>query len=124
MADTIHVPAHIRPYVDALGPEGAEKFFLNFGGAYQYIPVTPQAGNKIVALVGSEKALKLFAALGPGNYSIPIPRRWLALQMAARGMGRMQIARALKVSHVSVAKYIGTGDDRQLPLFGPDAPAA
>ncbi len=115
-------PAHVAPFVDALGEDLAVTFLLTFGGAEFYFPATPRKGSALVRAVGWEGAQALcrrHAAHGlPAR--IPTAKPWIARVLSARGLPVAEIARKLHTSDVTVRSYLADrsrADQRQLPLI-------
>lgn len=99
-------PAHMEPFVDVLGIEGAMAFLLASGGAELILPShNPTPNGAVATLVGVDKAREL------GNHR-RIPRRislakpWLARCLSAQGRNVAQIARQLHVTDSSVRGYL------------------
>lgn len=121
-------PAHIQPFVDALGVDGAVTFLLAFGGAELYIPADPKGAGRLVEVMGLDAARALSAeaqrVIIPKR--IPTAKPWLARVMNTRGLPKAEIARRLLASDVSVRRWLaGHGgepasvqdDPDQLRLF-------
>lgn len=121
-------PAHVQPYLDALGPEACVAFLLEFGGSKLYLARDPEGRSEVEALVGKSR-MQALSAMRPGEaVRVPTCRRWLAHALKAQGMAVNKIARKLHVSDVAVYKYLDESpdnssksvskviDDRQLPL--------
>lgn len=116
----LHVPAHIRPYVDVLGVDGAVEFLLVLGGGYSYFSADPDPGSPIAKLVGRDKAASLARANGGGSMRVPTAKPFIAKVLAGRGMRASAIARQLHVSDVAVRRWLRGDDPRQLAF---DLPA-
>lgn len=107
-------PAHVQPYVDALGAATAVEFFLRFGGAELYIPRDPKGGSELAATLGMPAARAL-AALADRTVlprRVPIPKAWLARYLKITGgLSHAEIARRLHWTDVSVRRAIaGLGE--------------
>ncbi len=121
---TIRPPAHIEPYVRALGEEDAMRFFLRFGGAELYIARDPKGRGRLEQELGTEAARRL-AALADETmlpYRVPQPKPWMAEVMRSRGLPVVEIARSLHVTTVSVRNWLkkadnGPREERQKRLF-------
>lgn len=116
-------PAHVAPYVDALGPETAIRFLLEFGGAELYIAASPKGRSRMVAVIGVEGAAALAAIAHRLPKRVPTAKPWIAQCLRADGLAVAAIARQLHTSDVSVRKWLkrvptGTFEDsRQMRLF-------
>lgn len=105
-------PAHIEPYVNALGPELAVRFFLEFGGADLYIPADPKGQGMVTKAIGLEGARALSAIRDRLQARVPTAKPWLARYMAeVEGLSKAEIARKLHTTNVSVARWLD-GSDR------------
>ncbi|MFN3575387.1 MAG: helix-turn-helix domain-containing protein [Tabrizicola sp.] len=116
-------PAHLEPYVSALGVEAAIDLFLNFGGTYLYIPRQPTHRSELVRVLGMEKAqaLAALAARTALPRRLPIGKKWIARVLKAQGLSEAKIATRLHVSNVTVSSYLrddgrGDADPRQSSL--------
>ena len=119
-------PAHVQPYVDALGAATAVEFFLHFGGAELYIARDPKGGSALAEVLGmpAARALSALAERTILPRRVPIPKTWLAqyLKIIA-GLPHAEIARRLHWSDVSVRRAISLllieeqPDTRQPSLF-------
>lgn len=122
-ARTPRPPAHVEPYVRALGVDGAIRFFLAFGGAGVYLSERSTARSRIVQEFGDGAMRALADALGAGEVeAVPVPKRWMAQAMLMRGDGVAEIARQLHVAERSVRRWAETiaeerGESRQASLF-------
>lgn len=125
-------PAHVAPFVRALGAEAAAEFLLAFGGAEIALAVAPGAASRLVQALGAAAAARLAAELGPGKLRVPLAKPWLAHVLRARGLPAAEIARRLRWSDVAVRRALKgppdgstpgragrgrAGDPRQLPLI-------
>lgn len=99
-------PAHIRPYVDVLGVEGAVAFFLEFGGAELYLTPTPKGRGRLAEFVGLEKAAKLAVASNRMPRRVPTSKPWIAAVMKSKGLSVAEIARKLHSSDVAVRGWL------------------
>lgn len=124
---TIRPPAHIEPYVSALGEDDAVRFFLAFGGAELYIARDPKGRGRVEQELGLDVAQRL-AALADRMHlhrRVPIPKPWLAQVLKSRGLSHAEIARRLHASDESVRRWLqagggaeaAPGDSRQMRLF-------
>ena len=117
-------PASVAPYVEALGPDRAAAFLMEFGGAPMYFSRNPTKRSRAVAIVGEDgvRALSLFR--GGEIARVPIANRWIAQHYRALGWTVNEIARKLRCSDVTIRKYLKCRDatrvDNQPLLFGLD----
>ena len=107
-------PAHIAPYIDALGVETALRFFLHFGGAELRIARNPKGGSELVQHFGMDVALALSALAEqvalPAR--VPMPKPWIARYLkTVDGRSVAAIARLLHCSDVAVRRWIAGGGD-------------
>jgi hypothetical protein len=134
MADDapVFVPAHVRPYVAALGRGLAMAFIERFGGAFVYLSAGPGESNEACAMVGADRFRALRAALsagqlGNGNVKVPLAKPWLAGELAADGLTKSEIARRLKSDVATVRRWLNggkwTADRAQPSLFDDDQAA-
>lgn len=111
-------PAHVQPYVDALGAATAVEFLLHFGGAELYIPKDPKGGSKLVEVLGmpAARALSALADRVILPRRVPIPKAWLARYLfQTAGLSQAEIARRLHWTDVSVRKALADADDLSPP---------
>ncbi|PZU43917.1 MAG: hypothetical protein DI566_13440 [Microbacterium sp.] len=121
MSDGPPIPAHLQPYVDAMGRQLAVRFFLRFGGAPLYIPENPSSKSALAELIGERAVRRLFEIFDAREARparIPVDKKWLARQMRHDGEAVLEIARTLHVSDVMVRRYLAdkTRDRAQLAL--------
>lgn len=123
MTDLPKPPAHIAPYVDVLGTEGAIDFFLTFGGSELYLSATPKGRSQLVEKLGRRKAEELAKAIGHLKVRIPTTKPWIARTWRAKGLPVAEIARRLHMTDVSVRRWLQSApvdsgrDPRQSTLF-------
>ncbi|NCM96130.1 MAG: helix-turn-helix domain-containing protein [Rhodobacterales bacterium] len=116
-------PAHVAPYVDVLGVDGAVEFLLAFGGAELYLATSPKGRSRLAQLVGVEKAAELAHAAEHLPRRVPTAKPWIAQVFKSRGLSVAEIARRLHVSDVSVRAWlkktesVPVADPRQMRLF-------
>jgi hypothetical protein len=121
-------PAHVQPYVDALGPATAVEFFLEFGGAELSIPHEPRGQSRLVAVLGmpAARALSALAARTVLPRRVPIPKPWIARYLKVTGgLSHAEIARKLHASDVAVRRWIAGMADHDAddwPKNDPDQP--
>lgn len=115
-------PAHLEPYVSALGVEKAIELFLTFGGTFLYIPRDPKGRSELVTVLGIEAAQALadLNARTSLPRRLPIGKKWIAQVLKSQGLPEAKIATRLHVSNVTVTNML-RGDRRrdadQLDLF-------
>lgn len=113
----IRPPAHIAPYVEALGRDLAIRFLLEFGGAELYIPAAPKGRSRLVEVIGREGALALAQIAHRLPKRVPTAKPWIALCLRAEGQSVAGIARQLHASDVSVRKWL-----KRLPVAAKEDP--
>jgi hypothetical protein len=116
----VRPPAHVAPFVEALGEEGAVRLILELGGAYQHWAAAPREDSPVVRLVGMAAARRLAELDLPRK--VPTARPWIAQVLRTRGLTANEIARQLHASYSSVQRWLSVapepgGDDRQGDLF-------
>lgn len=112
-------PAHVEPYVTALGAELAVRFFLEFGGADLYIPADPKGQGMVAKTIGIDGARALSAIRDRLQARVPTAKPWLAQYMAeVEGLSKAEIARKLHTTNVSVARWLD-GDAAPRPFTDP-----
>ena len=97
--------AQVAAYVEVLGPDMAVTFLLAFGGAELSLSVDPKGRSSVEALLGYEKA-KALAAQPRLQKRVPLAKRWLAAMLHWQGHSTAAIARQLRVSDVSVRRWL------------------
>jgi len=108
-------PAHVQPYVDALGAETAVVFLLEFGGAELSIPKDPKGASRVVDVLGmpAAKALSELAERTALPRRVPTAKPWIACYMkTAGGLSHAEIARKLHTTDVTVRRWIAGMADR------------
>jgi hypothetical protein len=110
-------PAHVQPFVDALGPELAIDLLLAFGGAELHIAVLPRANSRLVEVVGQDGAEKL-AALADGlgtrwQRRVPTAKPWIAKVWFSQGLSKSEIARRLHTTDVTVRAWLKAQQDER-----------
>jgi hypothetical protein len=106
-AADIPIPANAADYVDVLGIELAVRFLLHFGGAPLYFTPDPKGRSELAAVVGIAHSAGLGRRFGPDAPRIPLAKPWIAAVLRASGAGTAQIARQLRVTDVTVARWLG-----------------
>lgn len=104
-------PAHVAPYVDALGTDLAIEFLLHFGGAELYLAKAPQS-SRLVAFMGPEPARRLAAEAHRMQRRVPLASPWIAATLASRGVPIAEIARRVRASDVAVRKWLRAARSR------------
>jgi len=102
----VRPPAHVAPYVQILGEEGAVLFLATFGGAELYFARPTRVRRHIEELVGAEKTASLAAAAPRLPRRVPTAKPWLARVLEHRGLSVAEIARRLHVTDVTVRGYL------------------
>lgn len=117
-------PAHVAPFVEAVGAEAAVALLLRFGGAEMHVAGRPRKRSRLVAAVGPEAAARLAAVAHRLPRRWPLAKPWLACCLHAQGLPVAEIARRLHASDVAVRGYLKRDgrsgrdpDPRQLPLL-------
>ncbi|MGY6410649.1 MAG: helix-turn-helix domain-containing protein [Alkalilacustris sp.] len=99
-------PAHVAPFVAALGPALAVEFLLRFGGAELHIAVWPRARSAWAAFVGPEAAQRLADRAHLLPRRVPLGNPWLARCLAAEDHPTAEIARRLRASDTAVCGWL------------------
>jgi hypothetical protein len=117
-------PAHIEPYVAALGAERAVRFLLAFGGADFYIAKDPKGASKAVEVIGLDGLRALGDIRDRLQSRVPTGKNWIARYLfVVEGKSKAEIARTLHASTVSVNRWLEEqvrrrfDDPRQQTLF-------
>ena len=103
---TVRTPAHVAPYVEALGEDRAIAFLLAFGGAPAYLANRPSEMNKIVPVIGDDGLAALVAEFRHRIDRVPVAKPWIAQVWADRGMTVIEIARRLHVTDKTVRIWL------------------
>lgn len=119
MSDIV-VPAHVAPYVDVLGIDGAVEFLLTFGGAQIRLTEKPRRDSHVLQAVGRQKAIALASKIDAEHVRVPLAKAFIAQKLRHQdGKGVAEIARKLHVSDVTVRSYLrGDVGKRQFDFFG------
>ena len=102
--------AQVAPYVECLGAELTVRFLLAYGGAELYLADDPTGRAAHVQLIGEEKAKALAAMSHRLQKWVPLGKRWLAAMLHWQGHSAAHIARTLRVSDVSVRRWLNEKD--------------
>lgn len=121
---TDRIPAHLQPYVDALGEADAIRFLLAFGGAELYVPKDPKGQGRVARELGIEVARRLSEVSDRLPRRVPTAKPWIARHLrSTEGLSVAEIARRLHTTDVTVRKYLNgatvspLNDPRQARLF-------
>jgi DNA-directed RNA polymerase specialized sigma24 family protein len=115
----IRVPAHVQPYVTAVGIEKTVQFLLAFGGSYAYLSENPQERSPVAQEIGREATIALARQIGVGSLSVPTAKPFIASYFKyIEGLTTNEISRRLHTTHVTVRKWLAAGESYQLDLFG------
>jgi hypothetical protein len=106
------VPANLRPYIEALGADEAEKLFLKMGGSQVFVPGTIRADERslLFKVVGDyEKIAALAEALDVASVGVyvkvPLASEWIASRMYERGISQNVIARTIRSDVATVRRW-------------------
>ncbi len=116
-------PAHVAPFVRALGVDTTIEFLLTFGGAELYLPTMPQGRSMLEKKFGRDAALAVSKAAEHLPKRIPTAKPWIAQVLKSKGYAVAEIARKLHASDVSVRGWLKLSydpepvDPRQISLF-------
>jgi len=97
--------AQVAPYVDVLGAELAVVFLMRYGGAELSLADDPNGRASHEGLLGYDKA-KALAAQPRLQKRVPLAKRWLAAMLHWQGNSTAAIALQLRVSDVSVRRWL------------------
>lgn len=118
MAD-VPVPAHVAPYVEALGAPAAVALFLALGGSQIYLPRRSSTRTLAAKTIGADNVERLAAALGYGYIKVPLARQWIAQVLRADGASDNEIARQVRADVATVRRWLGpktSADQLTLPI--------
>lgn len=109
-------PANLRPYVEALGADDAERVFLALGGSQIYVPnvrvrsTEPSALFEVVGdaarIFSLSDALDKHGVSDGGYVKVPLARRWVAERMWSRGESSNVIARTIRCDVATVRRWL------------------
>lgn len=116
MADGVPAPAHIAPYVEAIGAERAVALFLALGGSQIYLPRRSSKRTIAAQTIGADQVERLAAVLGHGYIKVPIARQWVAEVMRSEGKSDNEIARLVRADVATVRRWLGPKSAEQLTL--------
>lgn len=116
MPDDVAVPAHIAPYVKAIGVDRAVALFLALGGSQIYLPRRSSSRTIAAQTIGADQVARLAAELGHGYYKVPIARQWVAEVLRDQGKSDNEIARIVRADVATVRRWLGPKPPEQLSL--------
>ena len=108
-------PEQVEPYVRVLGADLAVEFLLTFGGAELTLSKDPKGKGRLERLVGYERAKALADLDHLLQKRVPIGNPWIATYLAWKGHSVAEIARRLRVTDVTVRRYLGLSEALQWP---------
>lgn len=102
------VPAHLQPWVEALGADLAADVFLKLGGCELSLAAVSRGRSQLADLVGTERATALAAhpRMPAVKAFVPLANRWVAQLLRMRGHSVGDIARRTRVSATTIRKYV------------------
>lgn len=100
-------PAHVAPYVEALGFELAIEFLIRFGGSKVYYAKNPR-NSAVVELVGVDRAKMLYEKFYGLDGKVPLANHWLAECLAFEGYSKTATARRLRVTHSALNNWLNS----------------
>jgi hypothetical protein len=112
----IAVPAHVAPYVEAIGAELTVKLFLELGGSQIYLPRRSGKRTPAAKSIGADQVERLARALGYGYIKVPLARQWTAEQLRSQGKSDNEIARLVRSDVATVRRWLGPKTSQQLTL--------
>lgn len=110
--------AQVEPFVEVLGTELTVVFLLEFGGAELYVGSRFLIHGEVAQLLGIPKATALGEISHRLPRRIPLAKQWLSKCLLAEGHSKAAIARKLRVSDVSVRRWLRGSNT---PSSGPRA---
>ena len=117
-------PAHVAPYVKALGEATAVRFLLRFGGSEVYVAATPKGRSMVAREFGIEVAEQLARIADQLPARVPTAKPYIARMLKADGLPVAEIARTLHIADKTVRGYLSESpsgtrapDPRQPSLF-------
>ena len=99
-------PAHVQPYVDALGADLALELLLAFGGSEVYLASRPTERSRVAQVIGTNGVVALAGVTDSLKSRIPTARPWCAACLHARGLPVAEIARRLSANDSSVRRWL------------------
>ena len=99
--------AQVEPYFEVLGAELTVQSLLQFGGANLYLHKHSNGRNEAESLIGADNVAALANSTNRSlPRRVPLAKQWLANVLHWKGYSDAQIARTLRVSDVSVDKWL------------------
>lgn len=119
MTELPRAPAHVEPYIEALGFDLAVEFLLEFGGTAVYLPDRAGGRGEVERFLGAEKLKALKGQEHRMSARVPRPKRWLAMVLRAQGLSEARTARKVGVTDKTIRQWMrGPGGNvSQLSLF-------
>lgn len=111
-------PAHLAPYVEAMGASEAVRFLMKHGGSALHISLFPRLSDSLVQDFGIDaaRALATLAAAGKLPREVPLGKPWIARYLfLIESLPKAEIARKLHVSRPTVASYLPDPAQRKGP---------
>ena len=106
-------PAHVEPYVTALGAERAVRFLLAFGGAEFYIAKDPKGASNAVEVIGLDGLQALASIRDRLQARVPNAKPWIAKYLfIVEGLSKADICRRLHASNTSVTRWLSSDGKR------------
>jgi hypothetical protein len=102
-------PAHVEPYVTALGVPLAIEFLHRYGGAPAYLAENPQARNQLLPVIGEAGIAALYRKFGNRIERVPTSKVWIAQVWHAQGRSVLDIARSLHTTDKTIRSYLKAG---------------
>jgi hypothetical protein len=104
-------PAQVAPFVEALGADLAVSFLMTFGGTEIAWSNKPRHAAHVV-MVGPERAAALATQAHRLPRRVPLANRWLAKMLDWQGVPANMIAGRLRLTDVTVRRYLKDGTVR------------
>jgi len=101
------IPAHVAPYVEAIGPDKAVALFLALGGSQVYLPLRSGADTPAAKAIGAESVERLAQAMGHGYIKVPLARQWVAKSLRDDGVSDNKIASMIGADVATVRRWLG-----------------
>ncbi|RVQ76133.1 hypothetical protein [Sinorhizobium medicae] len=116
--DDPDTPAHIAPFVEALGADGAVDMLLEFGGSQIHLsrPDYDNMKSAVAERFGKQAVGALAKVFGAGYIKVPLGRQWIAQVLFERGTSLNEIARTVRADVATVRRWGLKKTDAQLDL--------